>query len=701
MAKLPIFVSPEVVNGKSLPYEFLDRVNAGWGGGWFQYTPGSLQPIPALTQLAVEYPDGFPILASPKQTDETSTNEYFNVLPQAWRDQVLACYFQEPEDNFTTDPQRALFRASVTKMAGLVRPWGARNGVHLQEWSLNPMWREVGHTYKFVQGIEEDIDFVAWSLLGQPNDTWADWKVKADRLAHFMATYLPNHEWGVTSSAQALSAGVPQGDPLRVARAQLVKDVADYVVGLGSKTWGWFDWNDFDGNGAYARVDTDPLLLDSMLYIASLDVPEAPVVLPPDTSHAQDIILDEGFEGGSSGSIVTVANTDFNETPYQTEPVTFSNSRVKQGGLSAHFHAENEIVLTGFSSAQVPEKYLTFYINPTSRPPGTLILVMVTDEDDVRTFQLSMNSDGTLKIQNKDALLVGGYSTLSPLPLNEWSRVDLSFEGSTATVELYAGDGASGQYRGTAPALDTISGDVGASVNTHWWFGSNNRTNVDFYLDAIRMATDMTPGPMNPLQGDFTYELYWDDGTAWTKAQAPGGGSTPGGGGGTVEPPVVWVSDDPTKSVLSVSQKAGTPYNSTNANLVESRDEDDALRWYLNEEGLPRVQNTRNSKTLYRVRNSGSNVNAMQVTNLSGGNVFFNLDAQGNITTQGTVEATNIGQPLRGVLGEGQEPPPGAPAGIYLREEVEQTGQMILGILEHNETPDPGAPHGIYLRRMS
>lgn len=155
------------------------------------------------------------------------------------------------------------------------------------------------------------------------------------------------------------------------------------------------------------------------------------------------------------------------------------------------------------------------------------------------------------------------------------------------------------------------------------------------------------------------YDVEWSD--------PPAGGG--GGGGGSFSPPVVLQQTDPMQTVLSVQGKYGEPHNTANANLTEWRNGVESgepglgrLVSYINEEGFFRVQNSLNSKTLIRIRNWGTSVNAFQITNSDGSQVLANWDA-----VTGEITAPNIGIPIRGILNVGQQPAPGTPEGIFLR----------------------------------
>lgn len=150
---------------------------------------------------------------------------------------------------------------------------------------------------------------------------------------------------------------------------------------------------------------------------------------------------------------------------------------------------------------------------------------------------------------------------------------------------------------------------------------------------------------------------------------ANGGG---GGGGASAESPVVLSQKAKNETALTIHRLFGTSDSTTDANLMEVRNAKESgtpglgqLVFYINEEGYPRIQNALDSKTLFRIRNWGTDVNAFQLTNSDGTEILFNLNA-----STGVITAPNIGEPIRGVLNAGQQPAPGSIEGIYLRRTV-------------------------------
>ena len=285
---LPIFASPSLGQGQDQPQAYKERYDAGWGTAFYTYWPGDFGAFTASWQtLTSEIPDGVPVLGSPKGTSASAIQGFFDPMPQAWRDKFIAAYFQEPEDNFTDDTARAQYRASVALMADRVRPYGVRNAVHLQEWAINPYnnnsWagttqaQRYASLAKFVQGIEDKIDYVSWSSYPAKGKSF---QPGFDRIADWCATYLPGVPWGVTAAGSPVEniSIDPIGGAARATRAQIVRDGGDHLAaiyattgGVGGQAFGWFDFDEYNP-GRDQLASKDPALTDALLYVAQINL---------------------------------------------------------------------------------------------------------------------------------------------------------------------------------------------------------------------------------------------------------------------------------------------------------------------------------------------------------------------------------------------------------------------------------------------
>lgn len=278
---IPVYASPALGTGTppettGLAEEYTQRRDAGWASGLMAYWPGAPSWTTQWATLASRWPHGFPLLASPKST--TGVAAFIGSAPLAWRPQVLVCYWQEPEDNHTTDTARAAYRAKVAEMASIVRPLGCRNGIHLQEWMLDPAntapWGGAANLATFVADpVPASVDVVSWSLY----TSWygADWQSRLTRIRDFSTAFLPGVPWIVGAAGFPAHPTDPVPSTVRTTRANRVRAAADWLVANGGSGFGWFDVDSFADNGQDNLASKDPALADALRWVAQLQMPDA------------------------------------------------------------------------------------------------------------------------------------------------------------------------------------------------------------------------------------------------------------------------------------------------------------------------------------------------------------------------------------------------------------------------------------------
>ena len=268
-AKLPVFVSPTPDRGSSYMDAYEARRGAGWGTAFYTYWPGEMRWNGQWADFVARHPEGIPVLGSPKGTNASNVRGFLDELPTAWRDKWIMAYHQEPEDNFTSSAQRAEFRRSVAKMADLVRPYGVRNAVHLQEWTINPYnnhhWGTEEALAEFFDA--EDIDYLSWSLYPAEGKSM---KPGIDRIKAFSEKYAPGVPWGITAAGSPVPGSAPIGGSARAERAQIVREAADYTAEVGGQAFGWFDFDEFNP-GRDQLAAKDPALRAALRYAAEVD----------------------------------------------------------------------------------------------------------------------------------------------------------------------------------------------------------------------------------------------------------------------------------------------------------------------------------------------------------------------------------------------------------------------------------------------
>lgn len=265
---LPIYVSPAPDAGSYIE-SFEERRAAGWSSAFYTYWPGDIRWNSEWADFVERHPEGVPVLGSPKGVDPASVRGFLDGLPQTWRDQWTMAYYQEPEDDFTTSAQRTEFRERVSEMADLVRPYGATNAVHLQEWTINPYndksWSGERALSEFFD--VEDIDFISWSLYPAQGRSMRE---GIDRIKAFSEKYAPGVPWGITAAGSPVAGSAPIGGADRAERAQVVLDAAEYTAEVGGQSFGWFDFDEYQP-GRDQLASKDPALAEALNTAAQLE----------------------------------------------------------------------------------------------------------------------------------------------------------------------------------------------------------------------------------------------------------------------------------------------------------------------------------------------------------------------------------------------------------------------------------------------
>ena len=235
-----------------------------WATGAFVYYPGpwghsELRWDEYWADVVARFPDGLDVVVSPKVIDDKKLKDFCERLPQAWRDRMIFAFYQEPEDNFTTEEQIAGFRSNVKRAGQIVRPYGIRNAVELQEWSLNPANKAypsgMKNTARFVDPA--DVDHISWSVYEKNLKDRSQEMV--GRIKQFMGLF-PTLTWDMSATGVAVPVGTPQGDSKRETRARITRNLIDLAMTDPRCTgFGWFDFPEWGGTLDYK---TDQPLAD-------------------------------------------------------------------------------------------------------------------------------------------------------------------------------------------------------------------------------------------------------------------------------------------------------------------------------------------------------------------------------------------------------------------------------------------------------
>lgn len=300
----------------------LEEGNQAWANAFYTYWPGDIGAFNTDWQSFVTaYPAGLPVLASPKGDPVNNGSAVTSFMTDLqthgganWLSKWVMAYWQEPGQEIREGTlPLATYQARVSAMADLVRPFGARNAPHIEEWDINPFNSAAGsteaerfaHVYEIVDGIEDKLDYFSWSLYPAAGK---DMRPGIDRIEKWMNQYLPGLPFGITAASSPVPLGTSSSDPARATRANLVRQAGDHILarytatGRGPDAFGWFHFygfgtNDKDNLAADSTGTVDQQLLDALNYVAALDMGDPapdPDPDPPPVSAASWAVREGG-----------------------------------------------------------------------------------------------------------------------------------------------------------------------------------------------------------------------------------------------------------------------------------------------------------------------------------------------------------------------------------------------------------------------
>lgn len=243
--------------------EIKERVDLGWATGAFLYYPEreTFGWGQQWQNIAATFPDGVDLFVSPKTWTKASLTEWCERLSPAQRRRTIFAHWQEPEDNFTTDAARAHFRDRVVQAAAIVQPFGIRNGIHLQSWTLNDAntngWAGRANFKAFIPHDASAVDVVGISLYDEHQHYSGPDQLRP--VHTLLQREVPDAAWAPVASGWSVPSGTGAGSPLRVERALAAADGLKYARQHDASAYGWFDFANWEGRD-YA-VAGDPALL--------------------------------------------------------------------------------------------------------------------------------------------------------------------------------------------------------------------------------------------------------------------------------------------------------------------------------------------------------------------------------------------------------------------------------------------------------
>lgn len=201
------------------------------------------------------------------------------------------------------------------------------------------------------------------------------------------------------------------------------------------------------------------------------------------------------FEG-ANGSAATTTNTNF--TGITGTAPTFSTAFAKKGLSSMHF-PNGVMSRLELVRGSATTRYWSFYMYPTAQPTANTPIFFAGSALTAagRTFQLTWNSAGTFKIQRDSTAIKIGSDTASAIPLNEWSRMDLSAVGGLISMAFYPGNAQCDNAVGTAASNNMASGQITPTALDAFFVGADTGSAGNYYMDALREDDSVIPGPIS------------------------------------------------------------------------------------------------------------------------------------------------------------------------------------------------------------
>lgn len=208
-------------------------------------------------------------------------------------------------------------------------------------------------------------------------------------------------------------------------------------------------------------------------------------------------IWSTGFELNS-----TTAGVEFDSTSVSGGGAIAISSSTKRSGTyalrtsNAGANGISEMLFQFASSAGNGPYYLRAYLYVVDIPSAQETIMNIQDSGQTVRSRILINTDGSLELQDDTGTKFGSSS--SPLSLNTWYRVELSFFNNTGSGKMEC----DARIDGTSFASTTISTNTGT-------------------VDRVVIGPD---------SGNNSYDLYWDD-IAFNDSSGSFQTSWPGAGG--------------------------------------------------------------------------------------------------------------------------------------------------------------------------
>lgn len=199
-------------------------------------------------------------------------------------------------------------------------------------------------------------------------------------------------------------------------------------------------------------------------------------------------VFTEDFEGGSSGSAITTANTAYNAVP-----VSGSGTNTFQAGLfglcarcgvtaaSSTAYLQQDFTATGV-------RYLRRYFKVSALPGGFNVILAALVSPNTNRARVGLTVAGLLLIQN-GTTTVGTSTTV--VAADTWYRVEWKLDNTGATQSLQIFVGAN--INGTTPD-ETITGTFSTGTFNRVREGNPTGFQIQVFLDAVKDDNAAYPG---------------------------------------------------------------------------------------------------------------------------------------------------------------------------------------------------------------
>jgi hypothetical protein len=191
-------------------------------------------------------------------------------------------------------------------------------------------------------------------------------------------------------------------------------------------------------------------------------------------------LMSEDFEGATSGTAVTAANTAFVSV---TGSPTYDSAQFMVGTQSALLNPSTALQYGSYQiGAAAASMSVRWYLRLAALPTAVTYLASPLSLSTIRA-QVGLNADGTVRIRNATTL-VATTMLAAALSAGTWYRIEWQLDGPGATqvLRIFAG-------HGTTPISGAdISGTFNTGTVDRMLLGVPVSGTVTLNMDAVKMT---------------------------------------------------------------------------------------------------------------------------------------------------------------------------------------------------------------------